>query len=1307
MIHRVKMLPIATVLAFVACCGVLSAQPQCADSLLGGHSTNWTLCDVSAGLGVEGDAPPGAARVVVRNVLRSFYNVSSARSKHKVSGRVITLANERSAPAGLPNRDLHAALAARHFAVLPPLHGCGAGRGSTVGEAAAAFAKRRHFVVPLLDADVSEGPDGRFAGADSVVARVPAVSHVFVTSATIGCRVATNGGLFDTRSFGCHGNIVSEGSPTVGAGDLTTLSTLLNNLSEGSPPTEGAGDVAKLSAAQLQVAAMSYSANGGAAAMAPRIHARSRSRLAHFGIWSGAAAESWEVGSIAAAASGAAAPTDSAHPLDGSPASVVATLTKPRVAMVTGYLSPAEEAHLKTAMAAQLALADELRQFALGVSAPGTTVGATPLGVGGMADGLAQPSSYAAHSESSTDSTQATRQAAPSFSPSHVPLQPPASVGAPGFKQLVAGLLWLVRNGTAFIDSGVPERVEDMAVQESGNPAYFIDVASGRTAVGIDRLGRLTIAQIDGRSDWLGIDLRTFARWLAQEVGLSSAINLDGGASATFVRDGVLANVPSYSCLAPGAVGDALDMGAFDADGDAPTPAHAAGPGMRDLRRGRAVFESGAGAAPHDTHTHERSESDQLHEDTSQRSYGKLTDGRRKLRAARMLDATGNHGDDPNFKCRRSVSSALCIHDDPQSPQTIVASRVTLPLKAAKAATRRAWAAEGSAHPQAQRAAAIDGGGADTLVALRKLHVSSGCVCFNQREGASARSRPAAPLSMGPTGSEEGDEEGEGDSFSLEEVLSILQLGAIESASTGSAGGDNALGSSAQAVDAFRGLSSKADGQVRRSVRTAFDSTTSKPGGGLVRGLRVATWSGLLRGLHDTGGHTAPLLAADDPMLAPELASAAAGPSTLATPTAVEMQLRTGLLDLPAGKSETADQHARSPPPRELAGQEPHAAATGRSPVELWLPEPLLTPHSMAAADGWFEPGSPWRRHARLRGGDPLCVCTADATAVSTSEARPAAAAAATADDGAAIPLALPPRHAHYMLHRLSYQQRLALWYTGLRRASQRMQAAAAVAETNAAGMNETFVQPPAAINNTTASSSINIMLPSWPVWAGEADELEYSHGSALAAALQQVSELQHAVAAALSAATPHATPQAEGTTGGRPDVIPNTGPSTTRNRTATGPQPLGGGRPLFALGAMVLAALVAIPFAARRSADAAALRAARAAVASAHARDRSAGSRSVRPAQTLPSRAAAPTAPSARGPPTSELASGADESGAAEAAAATGRSEAQTLLPAPPTGQWLSAALSAVLRFGPQPQSSVSRGRWQPLPQAESEVEG
>lgn len=125
------------------------------------------------------------------------------------------------------------------------------------------------------------------------------------------------------------------------------------------------------------------------------------------------------------------------------------------------------------------------------------------------------------------------------------------------------GLVWLVRNGASEVGSlsdvasgaSAPLRAEDMRIQESGSAQYFATAPSGRAAIGIDSAGQLTLATVDGRTDWLGLDLATFATWLVRAGGLVQAINLDGGASVTLLHDGRAANVPSYSCMEPGARG--------------------------------------------------------------------------------------------------------------------------------------------------------------------------------------------------------------------------------------------------------------------------------------------------------------------------------------------------------------------------------------------------------------------------------------------------------------------------------------------------------------------------------------------------------------------------------------------------------------------------------------------------------------------------------------------------------------------------------------------------------------------------------
>lgn len=182
------------------------------------------------------------------------------------------------------------------------------------------------------------------------------------------------------------------------------------------------------------------------------------------------------------------------------------------------------------------------------------------------------------------------------------------------FDQLIAGLVWLVRDGKSYVATGAPQSHEDMSAQETGSSSVFIDVASARTAIGVDGEGRIVIAQVDGKSDWAGLDLRSFADWLITDLQLQQAINLDGGASATWVRDGaVTANLPSYSCLADGAV-----------------------------------------------KPHRRVQSEGLVE-------GRGVSHEKQARAAVK--------EDPNFKCLRPVSAGLCMHDVPPEPRVVSVER--------------------------------------------------------------------------------------------------------------------------------------------------------------------------------------------------------------------------------------------------------------------------------------------------------------------------------------------------------------------------------------------------------------------------------------------------------------------------------------------------------------------------------------------------------------------------------------------------------------------------------------------------------
>lgn len=420
-----------------------------------GASSAAALCDVHSLKRCTDDC-----NIQTRNVLRSFNNVSSpwsaSTTKFKLSGHVARLQPSSTVSS---------------LSVLPPLHGCASGRGNTIPELTSAFASRRHFFVELSQ----PGASSRSAG-------------VFVTSSSFGCHVATNGNLFATDSFRCHGNIVANGRV---------------------------------------------------------IHSGSN-RVAHFGLLH-------DRGSAANSSSASA---------------------------MLGYLSEAEGKQLDAAKEAQETAQARLRDFIRG----GLQLNASELrqAVQAVWPGAVGP-------ESAADSSAST-------------MQP--------FAQLIPGLIWLVRDGSSFVATGVPQAYEDMSAQETGSAAVFVDVASARTAVGLDADGRIVIAQVDGRSDWAGLDLRSFANWLADDLHLQQAINLDGGASATWVREGaVVANVPSYSCLANGAVSPKRRV------------MHPQAQGARAVQ--------------------------------AQQQAGK------QAAAAR---------DDPNFRCLRPVSAGLCMHDRPVEP---------------------------------------------------------------------------------------------------------------------------------------------------------------------------------------------------------------------------------------------------------------------------------------------------------------------------------------------------------------------------------------------------------------------------------------------------------------------------------------------------------------------------------------------------------------------------------------------------------------------------------------------------------------
>lgn len=118
------------------------------------------------------------------------------------------------------------------------------------------------------------------------------------------------------------------------------------------------------------------------------------------------------------------------------------------------------------------------------------------------------------------------------------------------FDTLVSGLGWLVRAGRPYIDQSLVGDGEDPSAQATGSLATFSAVLSARTAIGYDRLGRLLILQTEGETWRKGLNLQEFAS-LAAELGFLSAVNLDGGGSATMTQNHSLISEPSWKC-APG-----------------------------------------------------------------------------------------------------------------------------------------------------------------------------------------------------------------------------------------------------------------------------------------------------------------------------------------------------------------------------------------------------------------------------------------------------------------------------------------------------------------------------------------------------------------------------------------------------------------------------------------------------------------------------------------------------------------------------------------------------------------------------------
>eukprot|EP01080_Neovahlkampfia_damariscottae_P007539 gene7539-11863_t len=114
------------------------------------------------------------------------------------------------------------------------------------------------------------------------------------------------------------------------------------------------------------------------------------------------------------------------------------------------------------------------------------------------------------------------------------------------FVQLVAGVIWLVKNGKSFVEES--GKVEEMKFQETGAGEYFISVRASRLAIGHDQKGNLMLLEMDGDGNHQkGLNLYEMAE-LMISLGAKNAINLDGGGSATVVQKDTVLSYVSDGC---------------------------------------------------------------------------------------------------------------------------------------------------------------------------------------------------------------------------------------------------------------------------------------------------------------------------------------------------------------------------------------------------------------------------------------------------------------------------------------------------------------------------------------------------------------------------------------------------------------------------------------------------------------------------------------------------------------------------------------------------------------------------------------
>lgn len=111
------------------------------------------------------------------------------------------------------------------------------------------------------------------------------------------------------------------------------------------------------------------------------------------------------------------------------------------------------------------------------------------------------------------------------------------------FKELVSGVIWLVRDGMPFW--------EESEIIEAPD---FMEILAPRTLLGHDAMGRAVLVVVEG-TESVDADGKTASGVTIAELGklaldlkLHNAVNLDGGGSSAFLLNGQMMNQITETC---------------------------------------------------------------------------------------------------------------------------------------------------------------------------------------------------------------------------------------------------------------------------------------------------------------------------------------------------------------------------------------------------------------------------------------------------------------------------------------------------------------------------------------------------------------------------------------------------------------------------------------------------------------------------------------------------------------------------------------------------------------------------------------